>query len=82
MAIIDYYVTCHGVVERGLFYNYMINKGYKAKGFTRYYMINSNYPFGICISRREITVIESATLCYYASKNNKIKTIEKIKELL
>ena len=83
MLTIDYLITAHGVIERGLFYNYIHNLGYKDDSrLDREYMINSKYPYGICIKKKVLLVVESATNCYMMQKNNKIKTIEEIKDIL
>ena len=82
MNIVDYYVTGRGVIERGLFLNYMKNKGYKIVGFSREDMLNSYYPIGICIKSKKIILIGSAALCYFASRGGKIKSIEEIKDIL
>lgn len=82
MSTIDYFVTAHWVIERGTFYNYMHEIGYKDDGFTREYMINSDYPFGICIKKKRIMVIESATHCYLMQKAGKVKTIEEFKKII
>ena len=83
MLTIDYLITAHGVIERGLFYNYIHNLGYKDDSrLDREYMINSKYPYGICIKKKILLVVESATNCYMMQKNNKVKTIEEIKDIL
>ena len=83
MLTIDYLITAHGVIERGLFYNYIHNLGYKDDSrLDREYMINSKYPYGICIKKKVLLVVESATNCYMMQKNNKVKTIEEIKDIL
>ena len=83
MLTIDYLITAHGIIERGLFYNYIHNLGYKDDSrLDREYMINSKYPYGICIKKKVLLVVESATNCYMMQKNNKVKTIEEIKDIL
>ena len=83
MLTIDYLITAHGIIERGLFYNYLHNLGYKDDSrLDREYMINSKYPYGICIKKKVLLIIESATNCYMMQKNNKVKTIEEIKDIL
>ena len=83
MLTIDYLITAKGVIERGLFYNYMHEKGYKNDSrMDREYMINNKYPYGICIKKKILLVVESATNCYMMQKNNKVKTIEEIKEII
>ena len=44
-------------------------------------MVNSNYPFGVCLKTKEIMIIESATQCYLMQKNNKVKTVEEFKRI-
>ena len=44
-------------------------------------MVNSNYPFGVCLKAKEIMIIESATQCYLMQKNNKVKTVEEFKRI-
>lgn len=82
MDIIDYFVTAHGIIERGTFYNYMHDNGYQDDGYTREYMINSEYPFGVCMKKKSLMVIESATQCYLMQKSNKVKTVEEFKEII
>lgn len=45
-------------------------------------MINSDYPFGVCLKNKEMMVIESATICYLMQKNNKVKTVEEFKKII
>ena len=54
MAIFDYHVTASGIIERGMFYNYLCELGYKPYGYTREYMINSTYPFAVCIKKNNL----------------------------
>ena len=83
MDTIDYLITADGVIERGMFYNYMHDLGFKDNiNLTREYMINSDYPFGVCLKNKEMMVIESATNCYLMQKNNKVKTVEEIKKMI
>ena len=82
MEIIDYLVTAHGVLERGAFYNYIHELGYEDEHYSKEYMIKSLYPFGISINSKTLIVVESATICYYNQINNKIKTVEEIKQIL
>ena len=83
MNIIDYLITADGVIERGMFYNYMHGLGFKDNiNLTREYMINSDYPFGVCLKNKEMMVIESATICYLMQKNNKVKTVEEFKKII
>ncbi len=82
MNTIDYFVTVHGVVERGMFYNYMHELGFEDDGYTREYMIDSKYPFGICLKKKKIMVIESATQCYLMQKAGKVKMVEEFKEII
>lgn len=83
MITIDYLVSAHGIIERGTFYNYLHEIGYKDdKSLTREDIINSKYPFGICIKKKILLVVESATNCYFMQKNGKIKSVEEIKEVL
>ena len=83
MDTIEYLITASGVIERGMFYNYMHDLGFKDNiNLTREYMINSDYPFGVCLKNKEIMVIESATICYLMQKNNKVKTVEEFKKII
>ena len=83
MDSIDYLVTAHGVIERGTFYNYMHDLGFKDNiNFTREYMVNSDYPFGICLNNKQMMIIESATQCYLMKENDKVKTIEEFKKII
>ena len=81
MTTIDYLVTADGIIERGSFYNYLHKLGFKDE-LDREYMINSQYPFGLCLKKKLLLVVESATNCYLMQKNGKIKTVEEIKEML
>lgn len=83
MNTIEYLITASGVIERGIFYNYMHDLGFKDNiNLTRKYMINSDYPFGVCLKNKEMMVIESATICYLMQKNNKVKTVEEFKKII
>ena len=82
MNTLDYLVTAQGVLERGLFYNYIHSLGYKDDTYTRNDMINSTYPFAICIKKKKVFILESATQCFFMHKNGKIKTVDEIKEIL
>ena len=83
MDTIDYLITASGIIERGNFYNYIHKLGYKDdKSYDREYMINSTYPFGICIKKKRLLLVESATNCYLMQKNDKIKTVDEIKIVL
>ena len=83
MDTIDYFVTAHGVIERGAFYNYMLELGYKDDNmYTKEKMIHSPYPFGICMKKKELLIIESATLCFLNQKEGRMKTVEEFKKLI
>lgn len=83
MDTIDYLITANGVIERGIFYNYMYNLGFRNDfNFTREYMINSTYPFGVCFKKKKIMVIESATICYFMQKSDKVMDFEDFKKIL
>ena len=80
--VIDYLITCHGLLERNNVYNYLLGKNYKIEHFTKEKILNSNYPIAISISSKIITLIESATICYMMDKNNKVKSFEEIEKML
>ena len=82
MATLDYYVTASGIVERGLFYNYLKELGYKPYGYTRDYMINSTYPFAVCIKKKHFVIIESATMCYLNQKAGRMITADMFKMIM
>ena len=82
MSTFDYYIAVRGVIERGLFYNYLHDLGYKDYMYTRDEMINSPYPFAVCMKRKELVIIESATMCYLNDKAGKVKTVEEFKEIM
>lgn len=83
MDTVEYLITAQGVIERGIFYNYMHDLGFKDNiNLTREYMINSEYPFGVCLKKKELFVIESATICYFAQKSGKVKTVEEFKKII
>ena len=80
---IDYFIKAYGVIERGNFYNYMKSLNFKDNILLdRQTMIESSYPFGVCLKKKELFIIESATMCYYANKNGIMKSIEEFKEIL
>ena len=79
----DYLITAHGILERGLFYNYMHELGYKDHFMcTREEMINSPYPFAVCIELKELSIIESATICYLNAQMGRVKSIEDFKSII
>ena len=39
-------------------------------------MINSPYPFGVCIKKKRIMIMESATICFLVQKSGNMKTGE------
>ena len=80
MAIFDYHVTASGIEERGMFYNYLQDLGYKPYGYTREYMINSTYPFAVCMKKKQFVIIESATMCYLTKQAGRMITVDKFKE--
>ena len=82
MGKIDYFVTAQGIIERGTFYNYIHDMGYEDHIYTREYMINSEYPFGICMKKKKVMVVESATQCYLMQKAGKVKTVEEFKDII
>ena len=82
ISTFNYYIGVSGVIERGLFYNYLTSIGYKCYGDTREEMINSPYPFAICMKRKEFVIIKSATMCYLNEKAGKFRTVEEFKEIV
>ena len=83
MLKIDYHVTAHGVIERGNFYNYMHNMGYTDhKLLDRETIVNSSYPFGVCIKKKELLIIESATINFLTQKAGRMKTVEEFKKII
>ena len=82
MGVIDYQVSAHGIIERGVFYNYMHKLGYKDEGYTKEQMINSPYPFGICIKKKRIMIIESPTICFLVQKAGNMKTVEEFIQII
>ena len=82
MATLDYYVTASGVIDRGLFYNYLRKLGYKPYGYTREYMINSTYPFAVCMKKKHFVIIESVTMCYFNQKEGRMITVDKFKDII
>lgn len=81
MNTIDYIIPAHGVIERAHVYNYFHKLGYK-DALERDYMIHSLYPFGICIKKKHLLVIESGTNCFYMQKSGRLKTLEEIQDIL
>jgi hypothetical protein len=82
ISTFNYYIGVSGVIERGLFYNYLVSIGYKSYGDTREEMINSPYPFAICMKRKEFVIIKSATMCYLNEKAGKFRTVEEFKKIV
>lgn len=84
MAKIEYLIKAHGVIERGMFYNYLHELGYKEDDnmYTRERMINSPYPFAVCMKKKEILLVESATLCYLNQKAGRMKTVEGFMQIM
>ena len=80
---IDYLVCAQGVIERGMFYNYMHSLGYKDHFLlNRYEMVNSVYPFTVCMELKELAIERSATFCYLNDQAGRVKTVEEFKEIL
>lgn len=83
MPKIDYHVTAHGIIERSNFYNYMHSMGYTDhKLLDRERMINSSYPFGVCIKKKKLLIVESATINFLTQKVGRMKTVEEFKEII
>ena len=83
MKTIDYLIVANGVIERGMFYNYMHELGYKDHFLcSREQMIHSVYPFAVSIKKKTLMIIESATICYFSDKNGIVKTIDEFKDIL
>ena len=83
MKTIDYLIAANGVIERGMFYNYMHELGFKDHFLcNREQMIHSVYPFAVCMKKKTLMIIESATICYFSDKNGIVKTIDEFKDIL
>ncbi len=80
MSSSDYLIAARGIIERGIIYNYLHELGYEEFVYTREYMINSDYPFAVCIKRKEFIIIESATLCYLNDREGRVIDFEKFRE--
>ena len=78
----NYYIRVSGVIERGLFYNYLVSIGYRSYGDTREEIINSPCPFAICMKRKKFVIIKSATMCYLNQRAGKFRTVEEFKEII
>ena len=77
--VVDYLITSKDIIEKNYIINYLYKKGYKEEiCFTKQEILNSNYPISISISGKTIGVIESATICYMMSKNNRVKSFEDV----
>ena len=77
--VVDYLITSKDIIEKNYILNYLYKKGYKEEiRFTKQEILNSNYPISISISGKTIGVIESATICYMMSKNNRVKSFEDV----
>ena len=76
MSYIDYLVTAHGLLERVIFYNYLHSLGNtNNKLLDRETMVNSSYPFGVCIKDKELLIVESATICFL-EKNGRVISVD------
>ena len=58
--------------DREEFYNYLHDRKYKDKYYDKEYMISSRFPFYVDIDKKEVTVIESITMCACASSSGRI----------
>ena len=82
-STIDYCVTAHGIIERGMFYNYLHELGCKDDPrYTKEELINSAYPFGLVMKKKKIMLIEGATMCFLNQRAGRMKTIEEFKEII
>ena len=78
-----YLVTASGVIERGIFYNYMHELGYRdCFMYNRERIINSVYPIVVDMKRKELAIMESATMCYLNDKAGRVKTVEEFKKII
>ena len=82
MSVIEYLVTAKGVIERGAFYNYMHEHGYSDDYYTKEQMINSTYPFAICMKEKKLMIMESATMCYLNDKAGHVISVEEFKSIM
>ena len=82
MSYIDYLVTEHGLFERASFYDYLHSLGYTDdKSFDRETILNSSYPFGVCIKDKKLLIVESATICFLEQKNGRVISVEEFKNI-
>ena len=81
--IINYIISTKVVIEKGNIYIYLYNKGYKNHILnTKEDIIYGTYSIGICIKGKELMLINSPTVCYYMSRDGKVKPVEEIVEIL
>jgi len=78
----DYLVPAHGVIERGMLFNYMISKGYKNVAYTRDDIMRSMYPFIISAKKKKFMVTNSTIACMHLQQQGKLKKIEELKDIL
>ena len=83
MSYIDYLVTAHGLLERASLYDYLHSLGYTDdKSFDRETMVNSTYPFGVCIKEKKLLIVESATICFLEQKNGRVINVDDFKKII
>ena len=79
---VDYLVSAHGVIERGLFYNYMKSLGYKDFIYDREEMVNSPFPYSVYLKKKKIGLSKIPTVCFWLQQEGKLKNVDEIKEIL
>ncbi len=65
-----------------MFYNYLHDREYKDKYYDKEYMISSRFPFYVDIDKKEVTLIESITMCACASSSGRIISFDSFKKTL
>ena len=78
----EYLISIHGVIERGLFYNYMQSMGYRDAIYTRKEIIESSFPFAVSLKKKRFFILTNPTVCFLLQQKGKFRTEEEIKEIL
>lgn len=58
--------------DREMFYNYLHDRKYRDRYYDKEYMISSRFPFYVDIDKKEMTLVESITVCACAASNKQI----------
>lgn len=82
-VVIDYAVSFgNDKHERKEFCDYMYQLGYIADCFSEDELIKSDYPIGICLKPKIITIVKGTIACWNMDKNGQMKSAEEMKQIL